>query len=793
MSLSYPTGLNAFSISGISSSSGISYIEEDNFVLPTPSWRLPVLDTYNSTGTDSTFRTNMLAAHTTKNLINLSSPAVGAGVQRVISVKVDEIAEPGGMLGFRTDSWQGAAFYGTISGTTLTVSTALSGTITIGQTLTGFGVLPLTTITGGSGTSWTISQAHDFPSTTFLSSSLVHMEVYESFDSTDGSIASGTWTLNSFCPHGPFENAPGPWDRAQIANLAAGPSRWVQLRITNGTAGSLNIITQFFSGQYKMDGSHDLWGYVTMSIGRGNMGQSAMRTEVRTIAPNADPYMVDLGRGSATAASMLLEQINPLLNASQLSQVKNVMYDGSAADVAYTGIRPYTGKPSDVAVGTSFQNNLDLLINKFGARHVFVPNLSYMNFHTGDGGGGASPYVDNVVDSANGSLPYNTNIIEPIIKAKVKRSSWLDAYDTPLVNDYWGHMLTLIPTVYPADPVHGGQTTWNSRRRAWFQRAYGVTETINTVQQVRQIVGAANTSAVKTMYQTLVANGFGPTTDATAIANRAALVSEAATIVSTFAEPTLTGSAILPPDVTTGTLVADFDASQFDKFSRSYTNVVTSLTDKTANAYVMTQANSTPMSYTRQFDGTAPYIDFTFRYGNRMQCTASGLKTLLDAANSAFTFFCVLTLNNGGQNGYGSGVFSVGGATSARASIYLPSLSRVPRLITGDGTGSTNFDPTDAGLVAGVRAAFAFRMDASGNLKYYRGGTTATSTTTRLAAITSTANAIIGTTYNADTNATLRDPFHVALVYAGAVSDAEVGYVLDGLRQKWTDALKTCI
>lgn len=763
------------------------------YIAPTSSWRLQVLDTYNSTATDSTFRTNMLAAHTNKNFVNPTSSAVAAGVERVISVKVNTVSAPGGMLGFRTDSWVGAGFYGTISGTTLTVSTLLSGTIAIGQTLTGWGILPNTTITGGSGSSWTISQAHTVASTAFLSSSLVHMEVYESFDSVDGSIASGTWVLNSFCPHGPFDNATGPYDRAQMVNLAPGASRWVQLRITNGTAGSLNIINSFFAGQFKTDGSHDLWGYVTMSIGRTNMRPSDFVTEVRKIVPTADPYMIDLGRGSATAASMLIEQINPLVTAAQLAQVKNVMYDGSAADVAYTGIRPYTGKAGDVAVGTAFQSNLQLLVNKYGARHVFVPNLSYMNFHTGDGTGGASPYVDNVVDSANGSLPYNTNVIEPIIKSLVRRSSWDDEYDSPLVNDYWGHMLPLIPTVYPADPVHGGKTTWNSRRLPFIQRAYNVTNTLDTVKQVRQMVGAANIPAIKTMWQTLVSNCFIPTADATATANRAALVAEAATMVTTFAEPTLTGTAILPSAITTGTLVADFDASQFEKFNRNYTNVVTSLTDKTASAYVMTQASDTPLSYPKQFDGTAPYIDFTFRYGNRMQCTTSGLKTLLDAANSPFTFFCVLTLVAGGKNGYGSGVFSIGGATNARASIYMPSLSYVPRLITGDGTGSTNFSPTDASLIAGVRAAFAFRMDAAGNLKYYRGGTTVTSTTTRLAAITSTANAIIGTTYNADTNATLQDQFHQAIAVTGAMTDAEVGFVLDGLRQKWTDAQKTCI
>ena len=50
-----------------------------------------------------------------------------------------------------------AVFIGSISGTALTVSSVTSGTIAIGQTLTGTGVTAGTTITAGSGLSWTVS------------------------------------------------------------------------------------------------------------------------------------------------------------------------------------------------------------------------------------------------------------------------------------------------------------------------------------------------------------------------------------------------------------------------------------------------------------------------------------------------------------------------------------------------------------------------------------------------------------------------------------------------------------
>lgn len=50
-----------------------------------------------------------------------------------------------------------AEFVGSISGTTLTVSSVISGTIATGQSLFGNGVTAGTTITGGSGLSWTVS------------------------------------------------------------------------------------------------------------------------------------------------------------------------------------------------------------------------------------------------------------------------------------------------------------------------------------------------------------------------------------------------------------------------------------------------------------------------------------------------------------------------------------------------------------------------------------------------------------------------------------------------------------
>lgn len=63
-----------------------------------------------------------------------------------------------------------STFVGSISGTTLTISTLVSGTVSEGQTLFGTDVTPGTTIISGSGTTWTVSVSQTVDSTTITGS-----------------------------------------------------------------------------------------------------------------------------------------------------------------------------------------------------------------------------------------------------------------------------------------------------------------------------------------------------------------------------------------------------------------------------------------------------------------------------------------------------------------------------------------------------------------------------------------------------------------------------------------------
>lgn len=71
-----------------------------------------------------------------------------------------------------------ATLSGTISGTTLTVSSVTNGTIAIGQVLTGSGVTAGTTITGGSGTTWTLSASSTVATVTDMTTSTMPGPTY---------------------------------------------------------------------------------------------------------------------------------------------------------------------------------------------------------------------------------------------------------------------------------------------------------------------------------------------------------------------------------------------------------------------------------------------------------------------------------------------------------------------------------------------------------------------------------------------------------------------------------------
>lgn len=113
-------------------------------------------------------------------------------------------------------------FIGSISGTTLTVTTVESGTIAIGQTIqviTGSGVIANTIITGGSGLTWTVSISQSVASTTMTG------QQYTTKTGLTAYIVDGVNRYTYNVPSSTFLQLPsndGAWQGATIVDTIDG-------------------------------------------------------------------------------------------------------------------------------------------------------------------------------------------------------------------------------------------------------------------------------------------------------------------------------------------------------------------------------------------------------------------------------------------------------------------------------------------------------------------------------------------------------------------------------------------
>jgi hypothetical protein len=140
---------------------------------------------------------------------------------------------PGGIPGSGTaNTWTGnsncagAQFTGVITGTnTLTTSALVQGTIAIGQNLAGASVMASTTITGGSGTSWTVSPNQTAPSETMYSYTCTPTVVYSHPEQTMVTYAASlglTASIDGYM-NAALANARWNWDPALTANNGINP------------------------------------------------------------------------------------------------------------------------------------------------------------------------------------------------------------------------------------------------------------------------------------------------------------------------------------------------------------------------------------------------------------------------------------------------------------------------------------------------------------------------------------------------------------------------------------------
>ena len=176
-----------------------------------------------------------------------------------------------------------AVFQGTISGTTLTVTLLLSGTIAVGQSLFGIGISNQTVITAGSGTSWTINQSHTITPAIQMNSATVGAIFTGSMSGTTltvSAVSSGTLYLGqtitgSTVTAKTIITALGSGTVLSESIVAAGTGYAVNENITVlggvfgsspatytvtsiGGSGAVTGLTRTFSGQYTSNPANDV-------------------------------------------------------------------------------------------------------------------------------------------------------------------------------------------------------------------------------------------------------------------------------------------------------------------------------------------------------------------------------------------------------------------------------------------------------------------------------------------------------------------------------------------------------
>jgi hypothetical protein len=305
------------------------------------------------------------------------------------------------------------------------------------------------------------------------------------------------------------------------------------------------------------------------------------------------------------------------------------------------------------------------------------------------------------------------------------------------------------------------------------------------VKQVGSGAKAAMNTRLQTLFDTLPA-----TSDPTAQANRAAIQAKITAIATAYSQAAVTSPALLPddPSIASATLVAQFDAADFSKIERYWTGQIQSLVDR-KSGFTMAQASADPINYPvltpSQSDGGRARANFGGPV--KLQSLGSsdaGMIGFMDAANKAYTIFAVFAIEALQANG--QDIVTIGNASVNFFILAVSPNATNPRIFLGDGGGSGFYTPGDTGVVLGQKTVVAFRNDGTGGangVKYFRGAFTNQGTNARVAAKTGTA-AYMGRRVQGS-SAYFQGDIHEVDLFSGAMSDAEIGNVMAGLKEKW--------
>ncbi len=208
-----------------------------------------------------------------------------------------------------------AVFVGSISGTTLTVSSVTSGSIAIGQKITGTGVASGTYITAGAGLSWTVSTSQTVTSTTITSSYAVVLGFSSTTAPTVGNWFKVSGNTNPIyngiyqCAASSstsitlsYEYDPGTWSTATTTTVTNG--------LSSASSNSLGINKPFSTTSAS-----------TLRLGRAAGSGGQITTRISTCRVTGHD-LLDIGTGGYSTTNYPYQIYgNPAIPASQTQEV----------------------------------------------------------------------------------------------------------------------------------------------------------------------------------------------------------------------------------------------------------------------------------------------------------------------------------------------------------------------------------------------------------------------------------------------------------------------------------------
>ena len=209
-----------------------------------------------------------------------------------------------------------ASFFGSISTTTLTVASVTSGTIAIGQAISGTGITSGTYITAGSGSTWTVSISQTVGAGTTITASYAVLlgfstttaptvGTYYNVSGNTNALYNGLYRVGASSTTSvtlQYAYDPGTWSVATTTTVTK--------EITNATSNSLGINKPFSTT-----------GANTLRIGRATGSGAQITTRISTTRVTGHD-LLDIGTGGYSTTNYPYQIYgNPAISANQTQEV----------------------------------------------------------------------------------------------------------------------------------------------------------------------------------------------------------------------------------------------------------------------------------------------------------------------------------------------------------------------------------------------------------------------------------------------------------------------------------------